>query len=167
MPIQPTAKIWHNGNLIPWEKAQIHVMSHVIHYGSSVFEGIRCYAQPEGAAVFPAAGAHAAHAGFGAHLSHDAAVVARPAVLGGGGDRWRRTAWRRATSGPSRCAATARSASTPRGRRSRCTSPIFRGASISPAMRRGRVHFKLEPACAEYHAGDGQGRGQLHELAVD
>jgi len=52
MPIQPTAKIWHNGNLIPWEKAQIHVMSHVVHYGSSVFEGIRCYGQPEGAAIF-------------------------------------------------------------------------------------------------------------------
>jgi branched-chain amino acid aminotransferase len=52
MPIQQTAKIWHNGNLIPWEKAQIHVMSHVVHYGSSVFEGIRCYAQPEGAAIF-------------------------------------------------------------------------------------------------------------------
>jgi len=52
MPIQPTSKIWHNGNLIPWEKAQIHVMSHVIHYGSSVFEGIRCYGQPQGAAVF-------------------------------------------------------------------------------------------------------------------
>ncbi len=52
MPIQTTAKIWHNGNLIPWDKAQIHVMSHVVHYGSSVFEGIRCYAQPEGAAVF-------------------------------------------------------------------------------------------------------------------
>ena len=52
MPIQPTAKIWHNGNLIPWEKAQLHVMSHVIHYGSSVFEGIRCYGQPNGAAIF-------------------------------------------------------------------------------------------------------------------
>ncbi|HLJ78466.1 MAG TPA: branched-chain amino acid transaminase [Acidobacteriaceae bacterium] len=52
MPIQPTAKIWHNGNLIPWEKATIHVMSHVVHYGSSVFEGIRCYGQPQGAAVF-------------------------------------------------------------------------------------------------------------------
>ncbi len=52
MPIQATAKIWHNGNLIPWEKAQLHVMSHVVHYGSSVFEGIRCYGQPEGAAVF-------------------------------------------------------------------------------------------------------------------
>jgi branched-chain amino acid aminotransferase len=52
MPIQTTSKIWHNGNLIPWEKAQIHVMSHVVHYGSSVFEGIRCYAQPQGSAVF-------------------------------------------------------------------------------------------------------------------
>src|SRR5579863_5560480 len=52
MPIQKTSKIWHNGNLIPWEQANIHVMSHVIHYGSSVFEGIRCYAQPQGSAVF-------------------------------------------------------------------------------------------------------------------
>src|SRR6201994_266988 len=52
MPLQPTSKIWHNGNLIPWEKATIHVMSHVVHYGSSVFEGIRCYGQPSGAAIF-------------------------------------------------------------------------------------------------------------------
>jgi branched-chain amino acid aminotransferase len=52
MPIQPTSKIWHNGNLIPWDKVQLHVMSHVVHYGSSVFEGIRCYGQPHGAAVF-------------------------------------------------------------------------------------------------------------------
>ena len=52
MPIQSTSKIWHNGTLIPWENANIHVMSHVIHYGSSVFEGIRCYAQPQGSAVF-------------------------------------------------------------------------------------------------------------------
>ena len=52
MPIQTTEKIWHNGELIPWEQATIHVMSHVIHYGSSVFEGIRCYGQPHGSAVF-------------------------------------------------------------------------------------------------------------------
>jgi branched-chain amino acid aminotransferase len=52
MPIQTTSKIWHNGNLIPWQDASIHVMSHVIHYGSSVFEGIRCYGQPQGSAVF-------------------------------------------------------------------------------------------------------------------
>jgi branched-chain amino acid aminotransferase len=52
MPIQATDKIWHNGTLIPWDQANIHVMSHVIHYGSSVFEGIRCYGQPQGSAVF-------------------------------------------------------------------------------------------------------------------
>ena len=52
MPLDTTANIWHNGQLIPWEKAQIHVMSHVVHYGSSVFEGIRCYAQENGAGVF-------------------------------------------------------------------------------------------------------------------
>ena len=52
MPFQPTSKIWHNGNLIPWEHANIHVMSHVVHYGSSVFEGIRCYGQPQGSAIF-------------------------------------------------------------------------------------------------------------------
>ena len=52
MPIESTQNIWHNGNLIPWDKANIHVMSHVVHYGSSVFEGIRCYKQPNGAGVF-------------------------------------------------------------------------------------------------------------------
>jgi branched-chain amino acid aminotransferase len=52
MPITPTANIWHNGQLIPWEKANIHVMSHVVHYGSSVFEGIRTYAQPDGNSIF-------------------------------------------------------------------------------------------------------------------
>ena len=52
MPIQPTQNIWHNGDLIPWDRAQIHVMSHVVHYGSSVFEGVRCYTQPHGAGVF-------------------------------------------------------------------------------------------------------------------
>ena len=52
MPIETTNNIWHNGQLIPWEKANIHVMSHVIHYGSSVVEGIRCYTQPGGAGIF-------------------------------------------------------------------------------------------------------------------
>jgi branched-chain amino acid aminotransferase len=54
MAIEKTDKIWHNGKLIPWDEATIHVMSHVIHYGSSVFEGIRCYALPTGPAIFRA-----------------------------------------------------------------------------------------------------------------
>src|ERR1700678_626513 len=52
MALETTKNIWHNGRMIAWEKAQIHVMSHVVHYGSSVFEGLRCYAQPNGAGVF-------------------------------------------------------------------------------------------------------------------
>ena len=54
MAIQKTDKIWHNGKLINWDDATIHVMSHVIHYGSSVFEGIRCYDLPSGPAIFRA-----------------------------------------------------------------------------------------------------------------
>ena len=45
-------RIWRDGQLVDWEDATIHVMSHVVHYGSSVFEGIRCYETPGGPAVF-------------------------------------------------------------------------------------------------------------------
>jgi branched-chain amino acid aminotransferase len=54
MAIQKTEKIWHNGKFIPWDSATLHVMSHVVNYGSSVFEGIRCYALPSGPAIFRA-----------------------------------------------------------------------------------------------------------------
>lgn len=54
MAIQKTEKIWHNGKLIAWDDARIHVMSHVVHYGSSVFEGVRCYSLPSGPAIFRA-----------------------------------------------------------------------------------------------------------------
>ena len=50
--IKATEKIWHNGKLIDWNDAKIHVLSHVTSYGSSVFEGIRCYSTPAGPAVF-------------------------------------------------------------------------------------------------------------------
>jgi len=52
MAINPTEKIWHNGKFIEWDEAKIHVMSHVVNYGSSVFEGIRCYATRGGPAIF-------------------------------------------------------------------------------------------------------------------
>jgi branched-chain amino acid aminotransferase len=52
MPLQKSEKIWHNGRFINWDDAQIHVLSHVIHYGSAVFEGIRCYELPDGPAIF-------------------------------------------------------------------------------------------------------------------
>lgn len=50
--LKPSAKIWHNGELIPWDEATLHVCSHVVHYASAVFEGIRCYKTQKGSAVF-------------------------------------------------------------------------------------------------------------------
>lgn len=50
--IKPTDKIWHNGRLIAWNDAKIHVLAHVTNYGSSWFEGIRCYATESGPAIF-------------------------------------------------------------------------------------------------------------------
>jgi branched-chain amino acid aminotransferase len=52
MAMKPTQWIWHNGQLVPWGQATTHVTSHALHYGSSVFEGIRAYATPAGMAVF-------------------------------------------------------------------------------------------------------------------
>jgi branched-chain amino acid aminotransferase len=52
MAFAGTGKIWMNGRLVEWKDATIHVASHVIHYGSAVFEGARCYATPKGSACF-------------------------------------------------------------------------------------------------------------------
>lgn len=52
MPIPATKYIWFNGKLVPWEKAQVHVLTHALHYGSSVFEGLRAYETPDGVAIF-------------------------------------------------------------------------------------------------------------------
>jgi branched-chain amino acid aminotransferase len=52
MPIHATQFIWFNGKLVPWEKATVHVLSHALHYGSSVFEGLRAYETPQGPAIF-------------------------------------------------------------------------------------------------------------------
>ncbi|HPG41314.1 MAG TPA: branched-chain amino acid transaminase [bacterium] len=51
-PRDEQGKIWMNGQFIPWMDAKVHVMSHVLHYGSSVFEGMRCYKTPQGPSIF-------------------------------------------------------------------------------------------------------------------
>ena len=51
-PRDEHGKIWMNGEFIEWKDATIHVMSHVIHYGTSVFEGMRCYKTPQGPSIF-------------------------------------------------------------------------------------------------------------------
>jgi len=52
MPIPEVEKIWFNGELVPWGEARIHVLTHALHYGSGVFEGIRCYKAQKGPQVF-------------------------------------------------------------------------------------------------------------------
>ncbi|HVC26055.1 MAG TPA: branched-chain amino acid transaminase [Acidimicrobiales bacterium] len=52
MPITPTAKIWMDGKLVDWENATVHVLTHSLHYGTAVFEGIRAYPTDGGTAVF-------------------------------------------------------------------------------------------------------------------
>lgn len=52
MPITPTPRIWMNGELVGWHDAKIHILTHTLHYGMGVFEGIRAYETDQGAAVF-------------------------------------------------------------------------------------------------------------------
>lgn len=52
MQIQPSDKIWKNGQLIPWKDATVHVLTHGLHYGTGAFEGVRCYSTDKGPAVF-------------------------------------------------------------------------------------------------------------------
>ena len=52
MPITPTEKIWFNGELVPWDQARIHILTHTLHYGMGVFEGIRAYETADGPGIF-------------------------------------------------------------------------------------------------------------------
>ncbi|PYV15263.1 MAG: branched chain amino acid aminotransferase, partial [Acidobacteria bacterium] len=52
MAVENYPQVWHNGKFIPWEQATVHVASHVVSYGSCLFEGIRCYETPTGPAIF-------------------------------------------------------------------------------------------------------------------
>ena len=167
MAIEKSENIWHNGKLIPWDDATIHVMSHVVHYGSSVFEGIRCYAPPSGPAIFRA----------NEHIQRllDSAKVYRidvdytreqlvKAMLETVGQQ-RRVAVLRAAH---------RSARLRRGG-SESVQLAHRGlhhqlsvGKISGRRERRlrRLRFLVDAAGAEHAAGDGQGRRQLHELAA-
>jgi branched-chain amino acid aminotransferase len=52
VPVQPVSKIWMDGKLVDWDDAQIHVLTHALHYGTGVFEGIRAYSTARGPAIF-------------------------------------------------------------------------------------------------------------------
>jgi branched-chain amino acid aminotransferase len=52
MPITPVEKIWMDGELVDWDQARVHVLTHALHYGSGLFEGIRAYETPKGPGIF-------------------------------------------------------------------------------------------------------------------
>jgi branched-chain amino acid aminotransferase len=52
MAYDGATRLWMNGRMLPWDKATVHVMAHALHYGSSIFEGIRSYATPDGPKIF-------------------------------------------------------------------------------------------------------------------
>ena len=124
MSLAGTGKIWMNGKLVEWADAKIHIASHVIHYGSGVFEGARCYETPKGSAVFRLD----AHMRPPDQLRQDLpdGVAARPAGLERRpcSTRSAPTRSRRATSGRSSTAGTTRSAST------RCPAPSTRPSCV-------------------------------------
>ena len=50
--VAPVSKIWMNGEMVNWDDARVHVLTHTLHYGLGVFEGIRFYKTPEGPGIF-------------------------------------------------------------------------------------------------------------------
>ena len=52
MALKESKYIWHDGKIVPWKEAKVHVLTHALHYGSSVFEGIRVYKSPKGSVAF-------------------------------------------------------------------------------------------------------------------
>ena len=79
MPLKTSKYIWHEGKLVPWEQATVHVLSHALHYGSSVFEGIRVYKTPHGRRGLSPDGPRAAPVSLGEDLPHQDSVLARHA----------------------------------------------------------------------------------------
>ena len=77
--VQATEKIWMNGELVDWDDARIHVGAHGLHYGTGVFEGIRCYDTPKGPAVFRGTDHMQRLHQLGAPDLHEASVLGRGA----------------------------------------------------------------------------------------
>src|SRR5215469_8941749 len=167
MPIQKTDKIWHNGKLINWDDATIHVMSHVVHYGSSVFEGIRCYELPSGPAIFRAvehmqrlvdsAKVYRMELAFTRDelvrgmvetIAHNGAwpCYIRPVVIRGYGD---------AGVNPLNCPVEVYICNYPWGKISR-----------HRRRWRRRLRFVVDAPCSQHAARDGEGWRELHELAA-
>ena len=116
-----SGKIWMNGELVDWGEAKVHVLTHALHYGSGVFEGIRAYETDRGPAVFRLSEHLEAPRPLGGGLLHEAAVLRRGAAAGDARDDRGQRASPPATSGRSPSAATGRWAST----RSNCPVEVM------------------------------------------
>ncbi len=110
MPFEDVKKVWMNGKFVDYKDATVHVFSHVIHYGSGVFEGARCYKTPRGPAVFRLADhterLYASAKIYRMEIRYSRRSSTRPSSRRSGS-----TSSKSATSGPSLTAATERSAS--------------------------------------------------------
>ena len=167
MAIQKTDKVWYNGKLINWDDANIHVMSHVVHYGSSVFEGIRCYELPTGPAIFRAQD----------HMQRllDSAKVYRMDVPFTHEEIVRGMVETISVQRP--VALLHPPCSFPRIRRCRRKPAELPGRdvhlqlSVGKISRRSRrcrrrLRFLLDASCPEHASRYGQGRRELHEFAA-
>jgi branched-subunit amino acid aminotransferase/4-amino-4-deoxychorismate lyase len=152
--------IWMNGQMIPWEQATVHVMAHALHYGSSVFEGIRVYKTPDGPQVFRLTDHmqrfYDSAKIYRMPLAYDRdelVAVCKDVVLANGlmnGAYIRPIAFRGY------------------GEPGLAPKPDHRvDVAVAawewgrPRARCGRVHIQLAEGCAEHDSGDGQGRWQL------
>ena len=166
--MQEAEKIWMNGALVDWADARVHVLSHGLHYGTTVFEGIRAYDADGGTAVFRLDDHLPRLERSAADVPHAPAVHARRDAAGGPPGRSRPTASAAATSGRSRCAATAPWACSRSRRRSTWRWPPGSGAPTSgeEGLRKG-IRAKISSwrrIGVEHHPGDGQGRRPVPQL---
>ena len=169
--ITPTEKIWRNGELINWNDATVHVLTHALHYGSSVFEGIRCYETATGPALFRIK-EHVRRMFDSAKIYRmdvprftkaEIADACREIVRANGlkscyirprGLSWLRRDGRSAAEEPNRdLYLLLGMGQVPRRRGDRA--------------RRGRLRFVLDAHRSQYPARHGQGRRELHEFATD
>ena len=168
MPIEKTAKIWMDGELVDWDDARIHVLTHTLHYGSGVFEGIRAYPTAAGPAVFRLTDHMRRLLQLRALLHDGRPVLARGARRGDEGDDPGQPASSPATSGRSRSSATARWGST------RCRAPVNVSIAVWPwgtylgdegdQARRAHEGVVVAPHGPQREPGGGQGHGHLHQL---
>ena len=131
MPITPTEKIWMNGELVDWDDAKIHVLTHTLHYGMGVFEGIRAYETDRGPGGVPPHRPHRAAAQLGQDLDDGRPYSVDELVEATKDDGAGQRAAVAATSGRSPTSATARWGSTRCRARSTWPSPAGRGAPTS------------------------------------